>query len=379
MTRFLSIAPKYGTTPVKHQVYLVVLFSSVFQGAVSLYSLYLSRKGISDHDISIHYSILGLGSLIGGMTGGVLGEYFSVRRMLYVLTSALIIIMLGLTYNTWLIFSFFIGFGITANKSNLLNYFSAIKSKEIAEIALSWRRFALNLGVAFGAWLIGFILKLNAKYFTVFCCLILFINLLFVSFLPPNSNGIKKQAKLIQKIGKSHFWVLCLIFILALFPFSLISNLYLLHIKNKIGLTEAVAGNVFLFNGLMIILFQVPAIRLLQKVKTRWKCFFGILLIGFGIGAIGMSQNEFQVYCGVLAWSIGELILFVPFLQSFLKNAPFTRGKSIGIYQLCFSFSEFIYPLIASQIILISSYYYLWVFVILTSIATSILSLKFIK
>ena len=374
----MNIESKYRTPVVKHEVYLVVLLSAIFQGAISLYSLYLSRKGVSDYDISIHYSILGLGGFLGAITGGFLGEYFTIRKVFCVFILTLIVAVLGLIYNTWMIFSFFIGLGIATNHSNILNYFSVIQSKKIAELALSWRRFALNLGVAFGAWIAGFILKFDSLYFISLCCIVLIIDFLFSLILPSNPSRAEKTTEKTQKKEGGLFWMMCATFVLALFPLSLLENLYLLHIKNEIGLNEKVAGTVFLINGLTIVLLQVPVIQLLQEVKTKWKCFLGILLVGFGISVIAMTKNEFQVYCGVLVWTLGEIVLFVPFLQSFFKNTPFPKARTIGVYQLCLHFSKFIYPLIASQIILISNVY-LWISVASISLVASILSLKFIK
>ena len=377
MTLFSSLSS--NTTNIKYQVYFLVLSSSLFQGATSLYSLYLSSQGISDYDISLHYSILGLGSILGSVSGGFLGEYCTVKRLSIILNISLLFAILGLMYYTpSLIFSFLIGNGITTNKSNVLNYFSNIQCKKIAETALSYRRFLLNLGVAIGAWLIGVLLQIDDQYFTMFCFIILILNLVVSIFLPPIQNQIQKPFNSINKKESQKFWLLCLYFVIALFPFALLPNLYLLHLKNEIGFTEATVGTIFFVNGAMIILLQISIIKLLENVATKWKCSLGVLFIGLGIGGVVVTQNILELYFGVFLWTLGEMILFVPFLTFFLKNSPFSKGKTIGMYQLCFAFSDFIYPLIASQIILISRSY-LWVLVILISMISSVVSIKIIK
>ncbi len=368
------------TSHIRWQVYFLILSSSLFQGGISLYSLYLSGEGLSDYDVSLHYSIFGLGGILGSVSGGILGEYYTAKKISLILNSLLMIAVSGLFYyEPFSFFSFLIGYGITTNRSNILNYFSTIQCQKLAEKALSWRRFLLNLGVAVGAWFVGFLLKLDSLYFLLFCAVIAIINLVISILLPPLANHVSQNIDSIQKQGYKQFWLLCLIFVLALFPFALIPNLYLLHLQSETNFMHpSTAGTIFLVNGVIIILLQVPIIRLLENIASKWKCSLGVLLIGLGVGSVAMTQNQLQLYSGVFLWTLGEIILFVPFLTFFLKSSPFSKGKTISIYQLCFAFSDFVYPLIAAQMILVSKFY-LWILVICLSIFSSIFSFKLIK
>jgi len=72
-------------------------------------------------------------------------------------------------------------------------------------------------------------------------------------------------------------------------------------------------------------------------------------------------------------WTIGEIILFVPFLKGFLTISFLSRGKTIALYQVIFSLMDFIAPVIGANLVKYFSYNILWIMILYFTLLSSIL------
>ncbi|EOD9423689.1 MFS transporter, partial [Vibrio campbellii] len=76
----------------------------------------------------------------------------------------------------------------------------------------------------------------------------------------------------------------------------------------------------------------------------------------------------------VSAWTLGEMLLFVPAVQFILEYTTSKKGKTISVYQSLFSVSDFIAPILGGAVIAFS-FSYIWDISLALGITSSVIIL----
>lgn len=365
-------------------VYLSIALTSLMQGGVALFAVYLLARGFDASEIVIPLSLMGVGGLIGSLIGGVLTDYFSPRKLGIALSSLWLLMPFGFSAENYYILCLtmlMVGVSLSSLRALYLATITSMSNGSEAEVRLSYRRFILNIGVAGGSALIGYLLKHEHNLFSYYFLFIGSITLLTTFYLPRDMGGKGCIAKETMSESPSNrkFVLLLLALLLALIPFSLIPNMYVIYLKDDIGLSESVLGSMFAFSGLLIAVLQIPLTKLLVAINGKLKAIVGVTLIGLGVGGVQVVQTELHLYVSTAIWTLGEIILFVPILRELLKYSPAKNGKTVASYQITFSISEILAPLVGGAIIL-TSYQMLWNLVLcLTTVSALILLFLYFK
>lgn len=195
-------------------------------------------------------------------------------------------------------------------------------SREAKDLAIQMRYFALNVGAAFGP-LVGVYLGIGGQQHSF-----IIVAVAYVFYLALAAYIFKLE----QPKGKSHmgsdqtlgalFKLLkvdhaFMIFVFATFLMSLayaqidLGLIQFLRVENF----ETVArlfGILLFINGMTIIIFQFPMLKLLENVAPMKKSYLGACLfaLGFGIFSFSTKDAHWVLFLAMFVMSIGEVIVF---------------------------------------------------------------------
>jgi len=104
-------------------------------------------------------------------------------------------------------------------------------------------------------------------------------------------------------------------------------------------------------NTVLIILFELPLNNAMKKTADWKSLLWGAVLSGIGFGLFALFTSIPGIVFIIMIWSFGEMILF-PSGNSFISGlAPKgRRGEYMGYYQMMFSLSFILAPLIGTAI-----------------------------
>ena len=239
-----------------------------------------------------------------------------------------------------------IGRSLIENPSKALMT-DSLKSQKAKELSLHLRYYAINLGSAFGP-MFGLSLGLTGSKDTFFLvALICFFSFLTALILFKQSikteNKVKKENtnfKLLFSILKQDhaflFFILANAFILIAFIQIDVGLLQYLRVYEFEELTKLYASLIFA-NGMLIIIFQFPLLRLLKNVSVFNRAYLGVFLfvLAFIVFANVEAKNAQNVMLAVLILSMGECILFPTISIIIDKMAPeHLKGSYYGVAEL---------------------------------------------
>ncbi|MEM1002303.1 MAG: MFS transporter, partial [Bacteroidota bacterium] len=111
------------------------------------------------------------------------------------------------------------------------------------------------------------------------------------------------------------------------------------------GLSEDIIGLLFLVNGGMIVIFEMPLIAWLERLKLSksMATFWGIALLAVSLIILNLSDWFGVLVIGMFLMTLGEMI-GSPFASSLaLDMAPKGRkGSYMGLFSISFSISHII-------------------------------------
>jgi dipeptide/tripeptide permease len=213
-------------------------------------------------------------------------------------------------------------------------------------------RWAINAGWAMGPALAGVLSQIS--YFWIFvgnAIATATFGILTWLFIPANAE--QKTAPISHMLGafqsileslqvtlRDKYFVQVFV---ASFPIAFIFNqsLSTLSIEvQKRGFDEIAYGTLLGFNGLIIILTEIPLSLWVSRQSQRWMMVGGYVLIGFGFGIYALGSSLSNLYWGMAIFTLGEMIALPVSLAYMSQLAPaHMRGRYMGIWGLAWSIS----------------------------------------
>lgn len=320
-------------------------------------SLYMNAINFSVKQIGILLSIYGIAGLIGGYLGGILSDHFPAIKIckvsLFFNVFPLVLFPASQSYFYLLGMAFLLGLTSNAFRpAYILALTQGEKSIDMERI-IALRRVAINLGVAFGAALFGFI---SIHSFS----LVFFLNALVVIIAFFLLNNIKNIEAIDADSDKSghektannilFFYFILLLMFLTLVVFNQHDAIYPLYLARELQIDLQSISWLFAFSGLMIALFQMPLTTMLRNKNTHGVCAAGALLICLGYFILPICNSLLLIYLSCAIWTLGEMVFFPALLLLVLKLSGSKKGKRIGLYQLINSLALFSAPAIGTVI-----------------------------
>jgi MFS family permease len=134
---------------------------------------------------------------------------------------------------------------------------------------------------------------------------------------------------------------------------SFLSCLVLISFATVLPLTltarypARVYGLLMAVNGVVIALFEMPAVQALGGVRRLRSAALGFVLMGAGFGAVGIAVHWTAILACVLLWTVGE-ILSGPQTGAFVADwaPPEARGRYMAAFQATFSLAVALNPVL---------------------------------
>lgn len=318
-----------------------------FAASIPFLSIYFhDQLGLSMTEIGVFFGVMAIVRSVCQAAGGELSDRVSRRQLLIhsQILRSVFFVLIGLAISwDW-------GFWLIALFVTMNSVFGAIFMPTInalvADILPVKRRLdgyaitraAGNLGWAAGPAIGGFLAHSSyAVLFHISAVITLASGLIFLFFFNAQEQAkVRESFKFsdLLAVRKDRFLarhcllVLCLYLVVAqlIAPFSV-------YTVDMVGIGEANLGILFMINGAMVGILQVPFTRIMSRFRYTTQLAAGALLYFIGYGAMG-QLSEFWWFAGLITLvTIGEITMSPATLTLTSKLAPEGRmGRYMGVF-----------------------------------------------
>jgi MFS family permease len=308
-------------------------------------TIFLSRRGLSLFEIGAVIAGYGGGGLIASVGGGWFADRFGRRNT----------IVMGTLANAACVFSLYYAYHLPALVLLTLcagisgGFYQPAAGALVADLIPENRRLAAyavlrqaaNAGFAFGTAAGGFLVSHSTFWlFAGDALTTATYGLIALLLLPHGLRATSTQARWSAAIarirGDHRFWALFGAQFLCALVFSQFCSSYALHVKNlnlHLGdlLPEQIYGAVIGWNGLMVLLVELPLTRVTQRFDARRVMCTGYALIGLGFAVNIFAVGLPGLFLGMTVFTLGET-LALPMMSTWIAHlAPEPmRGRYIG-------------------------------------------------
>jgi MFS family permease len=312
-------------------------------------TLFLTSRGHPPAAVAAVLSANGLGHFSAALLGGYFSDRFGRRNTIVLGTmgNALAIFSIYFAHQLGAIvlLMFLAGFagGFYMPASNAL--LADLVPEPLRLRAYSAQRLAINAGFACGSAAAGFLIAYSI--FILFAGDALTtaaFGIIALTMLPHGIRAGKREASWahawrVLRTDRA-FWALCASTILTSFIFQQFGTTFSLEVRQR-GVTmsilgwcltpEQVFGLVLAWNGLLVVLFELPLTRWTQRFDSRSVIIVGYLLLGGGFTINVFRGGAAVLFLAMTLFTVGEM-LSQPMRAAYIAAlAPeMMRGRYMG-------------------------------------------------
>lgn len=325
-------------------------------------SLYLtSRLGYSATEAGQMVSIWGLGSMGGSFLGGYLTDRIgSIRvQLISLILSGIGYIILGYmtTFASIALLMFTVALVSEALRPANATAMAEACPEEVRARGFALNRLAINLGVAIGPALGGFLAVLNYTYlFWVdgLTCIFASVFLWFIfgktSHHHQQDETDGKQENLSPYKDKLFIFLLALLLIMGML-FTQIFSTWPIYLKTFYNLIESRIGILLMVNAILVSIAEMPLVHYYEKKNVLKVIGAGALFLFAGFTILPFGNVFAYAVFTVIIWSIGEMLVF-PLMAGWIANraGANNRGQYMGLLTATFSLSFILGPILGSTV-----------------------------
>ncbi len=206
--------------------------------------------------------------------------------------------------------------------------------------AYSYQRIGLNFGWAIGPAIGGYLASVSYHLLFLipafFFLIVVFIVYLVIPDVISGASGSKFDLKAVKQLSKNHAFIA--FGLLCFFIFSTITQTYstlTVFSYEVVKITKIQLGYLYSLNGLVIILFQLPGIKWINRMTLTRALALGGTFAGMSYIVVAFSQNFLMLAIAIYFLTFGE-IFFIPSGTTLTSNwAPDSqKGAYLGFYGL---------------------------------------------
>lgn len=325
--------------------------------------LWLTRIGWSPGMAGLAVSVYGMGGLIASLAGGWLADRFGRRRTiaLSMFSSAAVLLTLPHTSGTWTVLTLAGLCGLTselyrpAANSLLTDLIPA--GRRVPGFAIY--RLAVNLGHAVGPAIGGFVAERSFVWvFTADAATSIVAGIVALTLLPEGRRSRREEDPVEGFRGalvadRSFLLFLVASTLVTLIAFQSTAS-FPLQMRAG-GLTSAHYGLLMSFNGLLVVLFELPLVGITRRLRPRPVMAVGIALTGLGFGLVAWADSFAFFALTVFVWTAGEIV-FTPVASAYVGDvAPDAlRGRYYGASMLTHSLGIILGPGLGTAVYAVS-------------------------
>lgn len=310
--------------------------------------MFLTRKlDMSLQEAGVFIAIAGVASLIGNFVGGYLGDLMG-RKKTYVIAqgiAASLFLPCGFLGNSiiipilLIISSFFSAIVQPINSAMV----SDLVKKEDRKRAFSLLYFGINIGVAIGPLIAGYLFYKNIQWIFWGDAITTFIGvLLIVRYIPETKLSTTQIQEINETLSheekmESSGALMAFLKRPALIAFSFCSILtHFVYAQSSFALPATLShlfgekdtiyyGNLMSFNALVVVVFTIFVTKVSDKNRAIFNVAFSNLLYCVGFGMMAFVHNMPLIVISVFLWTIGEILGATNTGVFIANNTPITH------------------------------------------------------
>jgi MFS family permease len=372
-----------GLSTASWMLALVILINRAGSMVLPFLSVYLTEAlGFGLQESGKILSMYGLGSIVGGLSGGWLTDRVGHFKVQF---SSLVISGLGFIGIAFLegFYSLMVGVFLIsmiaeslrpANASSIAYY---AKPENLTR-AFSLNRMAVNLGFSIGPALGGILAAISFKFLFfadgITCLLAGFIFFIYFYKKPGRTRTQRvenQQPTSVKGPFQDRLYLVFALFVClyACLFFQLFMTLPLYY-RQVYGLSESSIGLMLALNGAIVFLVEMILVyKIGNRYRLQWLIAFGALLVGVSFVFLLIYHAIFMLIIAMIILSMSE-ILAMPYMATLAveRSVEANRGAYLGIYTVSYSAAFVIAPLGGTWIIDHYGFNTLWAVIIVLSI-----------
>lgn len=368
--RYRIYSPKDGTLFGLPMLYWCLWIAILILWMGRFVTPFLSMYLVSDMHVSAGVagtvvSMYGFGGILASLFGGILSDRFGRRVMIIVgeVSAAVLLVVLAHVSSVAVMSVVLFVYGALSSLAgpSISAYIADIVPVAHRQRAYTLQIWAMNFGFTIGPIVANqlVVISYHLIFYVEAAVLLLVVALLLVVFRNVR-NGRKPDVyenkfsfaanyrRTLTDVPFVMFVVLMIGYTLAYFQ-----NTSGLPISmGELGLGTPEYSLLLSINGAILCVLQIPAIRLFERMGNSMVLVMGLALtaVGFGIQIFATSWTGFAV--ATVLWSLGELGTFPIASTTVSGLAPSDcRGTYQGIYNLTWSLSHGLAPLLGGLVI----------------------------
>jgi MFS family permease len=390
-TEKVGIWATYREAPLAVKTILAGVLMSKLGGFLNIFIvLYLVSKGYSTERAALALSVYGAGAVAGILLGGTLAVRLGARNSTVISMSATAVLTVSLLYlpSYPLLLLAIVALSVAAQiyrpaSATLLSELTP-EGRQIMIFALY--RFALNVGTT-AAPLIGFTLYyLNHKtYLLLFWAeglvALAYAVLAFAAIparaRPQVADGAADATTQAPSAGRGFRAVLrdrrYVLYLMA----NLFNAIIYMQYLSTLPLDVKASGvPIFWYtlavslNALVVISFELPLTKVVQRWPIRITVGLAFILVGIGMAAYGLPLGPIVIIGGTLIWTLGEIIGGPSvFAYPAMAGPANLKSSYIGSFQFVFALGTAIGPALGGVLFVHLGHKVWWVLAPISALA----------
>jgi MFS family permease len=311
---------------------------------------------LSPSQVGLLLTCYGAGSLVSILVGGVVADRLGRRLALMVslFGGGALACAMGFAPSMRVFIPLLVLFGFVSDlyRPAASSVIGDLLSPAQRAVGFAGLRTAINLGFAVGMAVGGLLADWSWRAMFIGDGVTTILYGLIVYFFVPETRPAAVDATAHAPTGPSPWRdPVCLQLALASFAFAFAFHTNVTALPLTITLTAGypapVYGCLVGFNGLLIVLFEIPATDALRRFRRLRVAALGMLLVGVGYGITGFVMHWAWFLLTVVLWTAGE-ILSAPQKLAFIADwAPAeSRGRYLSLIQATWSLAVAVNPIL---------------------------------
>ena len=284
-------------------------------------TLYLTHIGHSPARAGLGLTVFGAGAITGTFVSGTATGLLGPRRVIFgsMLLSGLSVAGLAVAdgYVTLMLLGGGAGLFSQMYRPAAATMMAALTPPKRLVMVSAATRLGLNVGAALGPLLGVWLLSHSfALMFLVNAATHIGFAVLTMIALPEVGTGAPKTGRAARGRGRARYLDLLrdrrfLLVMVAMFLTGFIESQYQAVLPLEIiqrAHPTWLYGAVVALNGALVVLFELPLTRFIQRIPMRTTISLGSLFIGLGLAMFGIPAGIWIFFAGAVVWTFGEII-----------------------------------------------------------------------
>jgi MFS family permease len=389
--QFQRLGKIYHEYPRAFWVVVVVNFIDRLGTSLLLpfFAFYMTKRfGVGMETVGALFAVWTASSFIGSFPGGALTDRLGRKGMIILglVATALSHLALGLvnTLTLFFVFGFIAGIFTDIASPAYQAIVADLLPEQKRPQGYGIVRVGINLSAALGPAIGGFIATRSYLVLFIIGAAISLVAAIVVFFIvretsPQTRRGAEQEttvesfAGYLRILRDTPFMVFTAISVIAWLAYVNLSTTLGVFLRNAHGIPETGYGWLLSLNAALVVLFQFPITRRIEKQTPMALMAIGAGLLGIGFGMFGFFSTYTLFVAAILVITLGEMIMMPVSNALVVKFAPEDmRGRYSFMYSISWGVAYAAGPYLAGLIMDTSNPNWLWYFCGILGIAAAL-------